>query len=188
MSMAWPGSELPSHGKRPRVRRKRIERPINASSSTRVMLALARKLGIALPAKRTTEGVGRCLPHACEDPLLGFPDDPWGLALYLDALSARRNPRGKKRRKVVLPPEKSPRGVVAVGVPCPHCTKGCTRCDWFSWGLLYKVPIRKRARECKQHEAAPATPATAVLATPPASPAPPTTSPATAATSAAPTR
>jgi len=119
------------------------------------MLATARKLEVAPKAKRTTTAIPRCLAHACSE--CGFPDNPWGLALYLDELG-RRLP-GRKGRNVRLPPEKCPDGVrAAIGVRCKRCKgAGCGRCEMMGWGVIYRVPIRKR--ECEHHEAEPDTPA-----------------------------
>jgi hypothetical protein len=117
------------------------------------MLRIAREKGVAAKPKRTTEGIGRCLPHCHEE--LGF-SSPWDLAMYLDEL-ARRSQGWKGN--VRLPSEKTPPGVrLAIGVRCKHCKgRGCHRDEMMGWGVVYRVAIRKR--ECAQHEAAPTTPA-----------------------------
>jgi hypothetical protein len=112
------------------------------------MVATARKFGIATTAKKTTEGIGRCIDHAFE--LLGFTSG-WALAHFIEDL-ARRSP-GKKRN-VRLPRWKVPDGLRAVvAVRCKHCKgRGCIKCDHYGWGILLKVPIHKRP--CPRHEAA----------------------------------
>ena len=136
------------------------------------MRIAAIKAGVFKPLKKI-EVVPRCLEHAFEE--LGF-STPWDLALYLDELSRRA--KGREGRNVAIPREKVPLpGVRAVGVRCKRCKgrgAGC-KCQ-YGWGVICKVPIRKREHEhrCTPREAAPTTPATAVTATPNAGPATPT--------------
>jgi hypothetical protein len=133
------------------------------------MLTTARRLEIAPKARKTTEGVGRCVEHAYE--MLGF-SSAWGLVAFIDEL-ARRSP-GQKRN-VRLPSWKTPEGVRAViAVRCRQCMgRGCSApaCSMFGWGVVMKVSVRKRESKCA-HEVPPARPASTVTATPNASSAP----------------
>ena len=129
-AMAWPGSQLPPNVKRPRRRAKSSRRA--PSSTTRLLTKIGRAHGIIAKAKRTTEGVGRCVDHAWE--LLNF-SSPWALAQFIDEL-ARRAP-GKKQN-VRFPPWKVPEGVRAVvAVRCKRCKgSGCHHCDQYGWGIF----------------------------------------------------
>jgi hypothetical protein len=143
-----------------RPRAKSGKRRINAPTGTeRLMLATARKLGIAPKPKRRTEDIGRCLEH-CAEELLGFAGPSpasaaWALANFISDLDARRPP-GRRKGNIRLPSWKTPPGVrYVVAVRCKGCAgRGCGRCQMYGWGVRLVVAIRKRA--CENHEAAPA--------------------------------
>jgi hypothetical protein len=138
---------------KPRRRGKDGKRRNAPSSTERLMLATARKLGITAKLRKTTDAIPRCLDHAFES--LGF-SSAWDLARFIEDL-AGRSP-GKKGN-VRLPSWKTPEGGrYVVAVRCRECKgRGCRRCDQYGWGIRLVVAINKGA--CAKHDAPPTTPA-----------------------------
>jgi len=147
--MAWPGSTPPANARRPRHRRGKGNRRINAKSSLeRLVVRIARREKVTGPAKKTTEVRGVCLSHCFEQ--LGF-SSPWAAATYIDELF-RRHPRAKTVR---LPKEKRPEGVrLVIAVRCRLCNgRGCQADGGYGVGCRYILAIPTKA--CTKHEAAP---------------------------------
>jgi hypothetical protein len=155
--MTWPGSQLPPlpPGMN-RLRTKSGKRRRNTPTSTeRLMIATARRLGVAAKPKKTTAAIGRCLDHVFSD--LGFTS-AWHLASFIDHLAARTP---GKRGNIRLPAWKTPEGEgvrYVVGVRCTNCKgAGCGRCQMYGWGVRLVVAVTRRATRCEKHEPAPET-------------------------------
>jgi hypothetical protein len=142
---------LPPNVKRPRRRGKGGKRRAGPSATERLMVATARKLGIAPKAKRKEkEVVPRCADHLdfLSVGFLSLAD----CILYVDSIARR----GRKPLNLVrLPKEKCPPGILkVVAVRCRACRTGCycQRCGGWGWGFRFHVG--RRESKCDQHKAA----------------------------------